>query len=139
MSIILKIGFVGYSDGKFDIDKAKEILDKIFTDIAKNNTKVEIVSGATALGIPKLVYEYAQKYNYMCTGIMCKDGYNYELYPCDRIFAYGNNWGDESPIFINYIDVLYKIGGGKQSQKEIEMAKDANKQVYEYDLAFPGK
>ena len=134
----IKIGFVGYSISKFSEKQANKILNDIFDEIkakyADKHYNIEIVTGATALGIPKLVYEHASKYNYKLIGIMCKDGYTCELYPCDEIYAIGNNWGDESPTFINYIDILYKIGGGPQSINEAKMAREQNKIVYEYDL-----
>lgn len=135
---LLKIGFVGYSYGKFSLRKARKILDEIF-DIIKKKYKpkyevIEIVTGATALGIPKLVYQYADQNSYKTIGIMCKDGYNYPLYPCDKIVAIGNSWGDESESFITYIDILYKIGGGSQSNAEAEMARKAYKPVFEYEL-----
>lgn len=131
----VKIGFVGYSGRPFDKDKAREIISNIFDEIRnlyKGN--VEIVTGATNLGIPALVYEEAVKQGYPTTGIMCKEGYTCELFPCDKIFAIGENWGDESETFIHYIDILYRIGGGKQSLDEVEKAKSLGKVVTEFEL-----
>lgn len=134
----LKIGFVGYSYSQFSVDQAKKILDKIFKeDILKYIDKydaIEIVTGATNLGIPGLVYQYAEPYAYKTVGIMCKEGYTCELYPCDQIYAIGERWGDESKFFINYIDILYKIGGGPQSEREADMARMKYKPVYEFQL-----
>lgn len=135
---VIRIGFVGFSYGKFSSYKAKKILNEIFDNIKKKYvTKydvIEIVTGGTALGIPHLVYQYAEQNKYQTVGIMCKDGYNYPLYPCDKIIAIGTNWGDESQFFINYIDILYKIGGGSQSEYELELAKKAYKPVFEFEL-----
>ena len=135
---LIKIGFVGYSYGKFSLRKAKKILGEIFDNIKKTYKPryelIEIVTGATALGIPKLVYQFAEQEGYKTVGVMCKDGYNYPLYPCDKIVAIGDNWGDESEAFINYIDILYKVGGGNQSAHELEMAKKAHKPTFEYEL-----
>lgn len=130
----MRIGFVGYSAGKYDKKKAQEIIDKIFNDIYSKYQNVEIVSGATYLGIPAQVYEKADEYGFKTIGIMCKDGYNCDLYPCDEIYAIGDNWGDESNFFISDIDVLYRIGGGKQSLDETKKVKELCKQVIEYDL-----
>ena len=126
----MKIGFIGYSDTKFDINKANEIINKIKDYISLDD---EIVSGATLYGIPKLVYETFK--NNKTIGIMCKDGYNYPLYSCDVIYAIGDNWGDESEFLMDYIDVLIKIGGGKQSIKELQMAKNKGIPTYEFELA----
>lgn len=131
------IGFVGYSDTEFDVNQAQVIIDEIFDEIeAKyaNLGVVNIISGATNIGIPAMVYKTAVdrtttghcKFN--TVGIMCKDGYNYKLFPCDAIYAIGDNWGDESQRFLGSINVLYKIGGGKQSINEYERAV-ASKQI----------
>lgn len=127
------IGFVGYSAMKFDESKAKEIIHTIFKSFNDDEDYV-IISGATNMGIPKLVYEEAENYDMYLMGVMCKDGYTCELYPCDNILAIGNNWGDESETFIDLIDELYKIGGGPQSEKETEMALKKGIPVYEYQL-----
>lgn len=128
------IGFIGYSAMKFDENKAKEIIHNIFKSFNDNEDYV-IVSGATNMGIPKLVYEEAENYDNMyLTGIMCKDGYTCELYPCDNILAIGDNWGDESETFIDLIDELYKIGGGPQSENEKKMALEKGIPVFEYKL-----
>lgn len=125
----MKIGFCSYSETSFDIQKANEIIKTIKQNISDDD---EIVSGATMYGIPKLVYNYFNKNKKI--GIMCKQGYDCELYPCDVIYSIGDNWGDESEFFIKYIDVLYKIGGGKQSIKEMKMAKERGIPVIEYYL-----
>jgi len=125
----MKIGFIGYSETKFDITKANNIIKHIKNNINEND---EIVSGATMYGIPKLVYNSFK--NNKKIGIMCKQGYNCDLYPCDIIYVIGDNWGDESQFFIDYIDVLYKIGGGKQSIKEKQLAIEKKIPVYEYNL-----
>lgn len=62
------------------------------------------------------------------------EGYNYELFHCDEIYVFGDKFGDESRSFINGIDILYKIGGGEQSDKELKMAKEKKMQVFEYEL-----
>ena len=128
------IGFIGYSASNFDETKAKKIIKDIF-ETFDNDEDYVIVSGATNMGIPKLVYSEANKYENMhLVGIMCKEGYSYELYPCDTILAIGDSWGEESETFISFIDELYKIGGGPQSEKELKMALEAGLPTYEYNL-----
>ena len=143
----INIGFIGYSDTKFDKKIAKQIIYDIFQIIERKyctddnlNTKINIITGATNLGIPAIVYEIANNENikygkwFTLVGVMAKEGYQYELYPCDEIYSYGENFGDESEEFINRLDILYKIGGGKQSIKEFQMANDKGIEVYEYSL-----
>jgi hypothetical protein len=134
--VAIKVGFIGYSAGKFNKGDAFKILDKIFQEITeKYKGDIEIVSGATYYGIPAMVYDMASDYDYKTIGVMCKEGYDCDLYYCDEIFAIGENWGDESTTFIDMIDVLYRIGGGKQSLNEVKMAKAKGIPVYEYELA----
>lgn len=143
----VNIGFVGYSDSKFDVQRAKQIIYDIFQVIERKycteenmDMKINIITGATNLGIPALVYEIAHNENvkygnwFTLVGFMAKEGYKYKLYPCDEIYAYGEKFGDESSYFIDRIDVLYKIGGGKQSIKEFQMAKDKGIETVEYSL-----
>ena len=45
------------------------------------------------------------------------------VFNVDKEIIVGTNFGDESQTFIDYIDVLVRIGGGKQSREEVEMFK----------------
>ena len=126
------VGFVGYSSGKFDEKKAKKIIDEIFSK--ELSRKDIIVSGGTNLGIPKLVYEKAKSLNMETFGIMCKKGYDYEIFPVDTLIVVGEDWGDESDEFLSSIEILYRIGGGKQSLEEVKKAKKMGLTVKEYEL-----
>lgn len=134
----MNIGFVGYSGAKFDEDEGLSLVFKAFTDLQDKyeGQDIKIVSGATMYGIPKIVYEVATTFGYKTVGVMCKRGYDKdsELFPCDEIYAIGENWGDESKLFIEKIDALYRIGGGPQSIKEVKMAKEKGIPVMEYEL-----
>lgn len=129
-----KIGVVGYSDKKFDIKKAKKFIKEGFDELEKKHKNIEIVSGLTNLGIPKLAYEEAVNRGYRTVGIACKKSKDFECFNCDEEIIIGDEWGDESDKFINYIDVLLRIGGGKQSKKETKMVKDMGKKVVEFEL-----
>jgi hypothetical protein len=132
-SDVIKIGFVGFSSAKFDETKAKEIIKEAFDTFIKNK-KVEIVSGLTNLGIPKLVYKEAKKRELYTVGIACEKAKEYDCFDCDKVIIVGKEWGDESEDFLNYIDVLIKIGGGKQSVKEFKKAKEIGIKTKEYEL-----
>lgn len=127
----MNVGFVGYSDDKFDKEHAKEIIDDIFKELNSNDV---IISGATNMGIPKLVYEKAKSLNMKTEGIIPEEGKEYEMFPVDEIIFEGKQFGDESLKFLSTIDILYKIGGGKQSTNEAELAKKMNIEVNECDL-----
>lgn len=120
----MKIGIVGFSSADFNQEKAKEVIAEAFQafkDTEKYlSTKIEIVSGLTNLGIPAIAYAEAKKHGFKTTGIACAKAKDYECFDCDFVKIVGDEWGDESPVFLDYCDVLYKFGGGKQSEAEFE-------------------
>ncbi len=126
-----RIGFIGYSASNFNEAEATYIIESIFKDLRTSDI---IVSGATNLGIPKLVYAKANELGMKTVGVMCEEGHQYELAELDELIVEGSNWGDESEKFLSMIDVLYKIGGGKQSEKEFERAKELGIVTIEYEL-----
>lgn len=67
-------------------------------------------------------------------GIMCKKGYDYKLFPVDKMIVVGDEWGEESQEFLSSIEVLFRIGGGEQSHEEATKAKKMNIEVHEYEL-----
>ncbi|MBI4148037.1 hypothetical protein HY490_01990 [Candidatus Woesearchaeota archaeon] len=71
---------------------------------------------------------------YRTVGIACAKAKDYELFPVNEKIIVGDNWGDESPVFLNYIDVLVRVGGGAQSKRETAETKSRGKPVIEYDL-----
>jgi len=132
---VLRLGVIGYSAQEFDVDKAREILKKEFEYFKKiYGDDVVIVSGLTAMGVPLLAYEEAKKNGWKTVGIACKKAYDYERFPVDEEIIVGEEWGDESETFLKSIDMLLKIGGGRQSLKEVQMAKEMGLQVAEYSI-----
>jgi 2C-methyl-D-erythritol 2,4-cyclodiphosphate synthase len=134
---MIKIGVVGYSDDKsFDHTIAKALLGVALALIDQHHpsNQYEMVSGLTNMGVPKLAYELADKRGWITVGLSSKEAKEYECYNVDKEIIVGDKFGDESDYFIDYIDILVRIGGGKQSIRETEMAKDKKITVYEYDL-----
>lgn len=140
----LRIGIVGYSDKKFNKLEAKllliESILEILTDINCNacnvNVDVQIVSGLTNIGIPAIAYELAKKHKWKTVGVACKKAKDYEVFPVDEEIIVGDEWGDESKTFLENIDVLIRVGGGKQSFKEVQMANNRNIFTIEKDLSI---
>ena len=131
----MRVGVVGYSTQKFDVKKAIEIIREVFDDIArKYGNNITIVSGLTAMGIPLLAYKEAKRRGWKTVGVTCEKANEYEQFPVDEKIIVGEEWGDESETFLSMIDVLVRIGGGKQSHKETQMAKERGISVIEYDL-----
>ena len=132
------IGLVGYSDKKFNTTIAKALIQIAFqiienTNEYKNETLC-LVSGLTNLGIPKLGYEIATQKGWQTMGIACEKAKDYELFKVNETIIKGENWGDESETFLNKIDALIRVGGGQQSIKETQLAKNKGLTVLEYDL-----
>eukprot|EP01080_Neovahlkampfia_damariscottae_P004826 gene4826-8412_t len=122
---LLKIGVVGFSREKYDKKEAIENIDLLISKMVSfyKPKEVEIVSGLTNQGIPKLSYEYALTMKYKTIGIaptrakFVKRG----VFEVNKEIIVGKDFGDESQTFIDYIDVLIRVGGGKQSREEVEI------------------
>lgn len=137
MSKSISVGVMGFSQQKFDLEKATRNLGQAFDIIQVLKPPlfdIEIVSGLTKLGIPALAYDLAAKRGWRTTGIACAKAKEYEQFPCDNVYIVGDSWGDESPVFLDHCDLFIRVGGGKQSSIEITMAKAMGKPVLEFDL-----
>ena len=128
------IGVVGYSGAKFDEKIANALLAIAFDIAGEDKEDCAIVSGLTDIGIPALAYRMAKKMGWKTIGLTAKEAKQYKCFPVDEEIIEGEKFGDESEKFIEYIDCFIRIGGGKQSLKEVEMAKEKGMPVYEYDL-----
>jgi hypothetical protein len=139
---ILYVGVSGYFDQKFDEEEATELLEDALDDIEKEYIdtgefdEIAIVSGLTDHGMPKIAYQVANFRGYETVGVAPKavNETGYELYPVDEIIYEGENFGDEIDKYIEMIDVFVRIGGGSQTQKELELAEEEDISVIEYDL-----
>ena len=130
-----KIGVVGYSGAKFDKDEAFEmLLEALQMFRHTEDVNLELVSGLTDLGIPALAYRIAEEWGWKTTGIACSKAKEYDCFQVDNIIIVGDNWGNESEEFLHYIDVLVRVGGGKQSLAEVTRAKELGITVFEYEL-----
>ena len=122
----LKIGVVGYSSNRIDFIHAEALLNLAFDSILSKNTAaqhIEIVSGLTNVGIPKIAYDIARKRGFRTVGISAEQAFKVHcgIYPVDKQMIHGTTFGDESDLFINYIDYLVRVGGGKQSHNEVQL------------------
>jgi len=126
----LKIGVVGYSRSNIDEQLARNLLQacfkKFILQASVGRLQVEIVSGLTNAGIPKVAYEIAAQWQLKTVGISARESFQAEcgVFPAMKQMIIGQNYGDESAAFIKYIDCLARVGGGKQSLREVEMFKE---------------
>ena len=113
-----RIGIVGYSGQKFDTVKATAILKEALSLRAVNHQECAVVTGLTDLGIPAIAYRVADSLGMILVGVACKKAQDYKCYDVHETVIVGEDWGDESEMFLSRIDELIKIGGGNQSAAE---------------------
>ena len=130
---MFKVGIVGYSGQKFSNERASTLIKKAFEQIPSDD-EIAIVSGLTAIGIPNMAYQEADRRGWKTIGIACSKAQDYPCYPCDEAHIVGAEWGDESSLFLDSIDMLIRVGGGKQSFAECETAKAMGLAVYGLEL-----
>ena len=126
----IKYGVVGFSRNQFDKKAATLILDNLFQKITEKHPdkRIEIVSGYTNSGVPKIAYELSEKFGFITVGFSAKQALKVKsgVYPVNKVILKGDKFGDESEDFVEYIDALIRVGGGNQSRHETELFKKVN-------------
>lgn len=132
----LRIGVTGYSLQKFDEEAAGFMLKAAFQYLKMQHRaeNVDIVSGLTNLGVPAVAYQIARDLEFTTTGIACVLAKEYKCFPVDQEVIVGEQWGEESETFLNSIDVLVRVGGGKQAIRETKLASSKGIPTMEFDL-----
>jgi hypothetical protein len=136
------VGLIGFSGRPFNEEAAKLLIEAAMITVEGENPDTDsfvLVSGLTDVGIPRLGYRLAEKRNWKTVGIACSKAEDYDCFDVDVKQIVGDEWGDESKTFISSIDVIIRVGGGDQSKKEIQMAKDRDITAFEYDLPEAAK
>ena len=130
MTKTIKYGIVGFSRNQFDKKAAYQILTDVFQKIKEKHPDkiIEIVSGYTNSGVPKIAYELSDKFGFITVGFSAKQALKVRsgVYEVKKVILKGEKFGDESEDFVQYIDALIRIGGGKQSRHETELFKKLN-------------
>lgn len=146
---ITKIGVVGFSRNQFDqkdaAQKLRVIVEQITAD--KNIATLEIVSGYTNMGVPRLAYLLADELGIATVGFSARQALRVRagVYPVKKEIIFGKKFGDESDAFVQYIDILIRIGGGPQSRHETELFKklhadqDLSQILFEEEVEWYGR
>ena len=108
---------------------------------------MEIVSGYTNSGVPKIAYELAGRFGFRTIGFSARQALKVRcgLYPVDDVRLVGSCFGDESEAFVRYIDRLIRVGGGPQSRHEVELFKQLKPEnqttpnLYEFEVDWFGR
>lgn len=117
------MGYSGeFGEWSFDPDVARALIRDQLLRIHEDNTArvIEVVAGLTNIGIPRLAYEEAAKLGMITVGFAPDESLNYPHHHVDKIVYQGEGWGDESAAFLDYCDMLIKVGGGEQSEAEFK-------------------
>ncbi len=116
----LQVGIVGYSGTPFDLEAGRLLVREALDWVIETypSERYALVSGLTDMGIPGLAYREAQARGWWLVGIACKRARKMRCFPVDQRLLVGREWGDESEAFLRFIDVLVKVGGGRQSIRE---------------------
>lgn len=149
MTKTIKYGVVGFSRNQFDQEAAYQILHSIFQKIKQKHPHktIEIVSGYTNMGVPKIAYELSEQFGFVTVGFSAKQALQVKsgVYPVDKVILKGLRFGNESEDFVRYIDALIRVGGGKQSRHETDLFKALNKDkplasiLREFEVDWYGK
>lgn len=130
-TVTMAIGVVGFSQNQFDKAMARAIIRTYYEKLADehNDKIIEIVSGYTNMGVPKIAYELADEFGFVTVGFSAKQALRVRagLYPVKKQILHGERFGDESQAFVQYINRLLRVGGGKQSRSETQLFKDINR------------
>jgi hypothetical protein len=140
---VLRIGVVGSSAAGVDEARGARAIcacyDRLSRAAEVAGAQVEIVSGLTVLGVPKLAYQEAARRGWKTAGIACAKARDHPCFPCDRVRIVGAEWGDESAAFLRDIDCLVRIGsGGPQAKAEYDRFTGL-KLWYDLDAEDPTK
>lgn len=119
-----KIGVIGFSAADFDKNEARMLLrDQLEEKESEIDDDICVVSGLTALGVPKIAYELADEFGWKTVGVACAKAEDFDCYPVDEEYIVGDDWGDESEKFLSIVDEIIRIGGGEQTKAEASEAE----------------
>ncbi len=77
-----------------------------------------ICSGATMIGVPKIVYELCDKHNIFSMGVAWDKACNRELAKMKYLIVEGRSADQTSRVFIESSDEFLMLGGGVQAKRE---------------------
>lgn len=136
----LKIGVVGYSGQRFDVNEARQLLRLAYDAVVADYpdiTDVWVVSGLADLGIHSIAYREAVARGWKTKAIDCQRARKYVPFPVTELVMKEGwvNRGDETFAFLQEIDVIVRIGGGLQAQDETKIFAEGGGRTYEHHLA----
>jgi hypothetical protein len=132
-------GFSGqWADSKLEGDAvlksdsvaaAAALREKLVELKAEHGSALVISSGATNEGVPKIIYQLCEELRIKAMGVTSEKAFDYQLGTMEYLIVVGENWGDESPTFLNTSDEILMLGGGGQAKREAIAADQMGKRV----------
>ncbi|MFA6094714.1 MAG: hypothetical protein WC757_02395 [Candidatus Paceibacterota bacterium] len=133
----VRVGVVGFClPTRFDEVEARRLIRSAYSEVVSlfSDCRIIVVSGLINVGIPAIAYNEACVHGWRTIGVACKRATKHPLFPVNEKIIVGNEWGQESPVFLALLNAMIRVGGGKQSLAETEAIKAKGFPVWEYDL-----
>ena len=139
-----RIGVIGYdTDDQFEYDQAyAELVDMINEVVSEaeidENTKILIVSNVLDQGMSKVAYDIADESGYDTVGIFPSELVESadDIRAVDEAIQVGEEIGSDDEYFIEYIDVLLRVGESSfgDTTSKMELAEEKDIPTVEIDL-----
>ena len=125
------VGFVGDSLEDLNERKLEVLLELVFNDLDRDSV---IICNPMNNLFSKMVYEKALDLHFFTCGIVSSEEYELRTSEVDFLVVLEEKPKEIEDYFLNFIDVLYKIGIRNQNEEKILRAKDMGIITKEYKL-----
>lgn len=138
--MVYVIGVIGQSSQSSTYEE--EVWDKVSTELSRighGKDDVMVLGGLTDTpSAHRAAYMIARRKGWKVGGIACEKAKKVKWFPMnqdgDVLKITGKHWGDEMEEFLSRVDILVRVGGGKQAAEDVAKAYDKNIPVVEVDL-----
>ena len=113
-----------------DVARATVMIHELLLQLKQQfGDRLVISTGATMPGVPGLFYDACEHLGITAMGVACEKAADYQLGKMRYLIIEGNDWGQESPTFLETSDEIVMIGGGGQAKREAIAAAASGKIV----------
>lgn len=135
----LKIGVVGYITQKFDEEKARKLLKRIFDKINGKYPKRRkvVISMLVDLGVCSLAYREATRRRWKTVGIENQLVRTYKPFPVNEVVRAETAMHERFSFFTIPLDVVVRIGGSNLDRELCETSRKKDKDIFEVEVKAP--
>lgn len=137
----LRIGIIGYSnDADFDEVEAdieiEEMLDEVLSEFDDGTKSIVIVANGIDEGVAQVAYDIAYDRGYKTVGITPASLGDKERFETDDELVVGDEPGEDDDFFVDYVDVIIRIGDSEHGDtvSKMAMAEAADIPTIELDI-----